>query len=813
MDAVDASFLQRLFTENNELRSAQHALTRELFNKNLIIESLEEDLLNLRENQEKVATSAKDLSGTLKPVQDTLEAVFNGDNSRELQNALVALDHQRNELRSLKEELAHTKQALEEHQKINDQRENELHDLRAELLSCKRQFEEKETKFSLSTRTSAVPRATTPDLPSHYKKQLSQLKDQLQESDALIQKQQKQMLDISTEASLKYSEQQTQLQGLEALLESVMRQYEEFLQVTKLEHEQSRSTQQAEYVHLKEGFENYKKQQFEEKRNWMLEHQGMLFTMQALFDEYRKSSEFLFTLEISKLEDELVSQSLRYEHEIMYIVQAKDKFYAEMMVSKDAKIMNLIEGSDLTSLLQKHEADIEAVRRDYQIELERMKTQQDGEQKQIIQLLQRQNSVLETKAEKLSLHIKNLETRLKEYQTQLDFKKVQFLEKEEQVLNLEHEMQRLLQLEKEKYLQVIQEKEFLRHRVIRLTMESKGVGQTTLDAMVKKLSKETFDLQRQFLDTTHTQETLQTQKLQLEKKNKYLNHWNGFLESELKKRNDEFHHLVVTFESFLKQRSKHIRKERLKKWHQSLLHSPLTLDPTKNPSPSPFPSSPSLAIESRTHPKNALNRTVPNDGTAFVKVEPPESFPGSVSRGHRELDTSGTEKQEMERAFAYLKRFKTISHVFTREENFKQAHHQSWENALNGQPQKLPMEDPQDGLYSEGTHVSSIPLPLYQLYSEKGFNEVPPSQVYTSPTKPTSANTATKASKPLHGNDLSKVPIYDYENKPIPSTANPSHSSERDSTSPLAIGKFKGGKVLQLPLSSKKNKKKKTGCL
>jgi hypothetical protein len=77
--------------------------------------------------------------------------------------------------------------------------------------------------------------------------------------------------------------------------------------------------------------------------------------MQSQFEEYRITAEFMFNTEMAKLEDELSLQATRYEHEIMYVIQAKDKFYADMMVAKDAKIMNLIEGSDLQSLMQKHE--------------------------------------------------------------------------------------------------------------------------------------------------------------------------------------------------------------------------------------------------------------------------------------------------------------------------------------------------------------------------------------------------------------------------------------------------------------------------
>ena len=77
--------------------------------------------------------------------------------------------------------------------------------------------------------------------------------------------------------------------------------------------------------------------------------------MQSQFDEYRSTAELLFNVEMMKLEDELASQAIRYEQEIMYVIQAKDKFYSDMMVAKDAKIMGLIEGSDLQGIMQKHE--------------------------------------------------------------------------------------------------------------------------------------------------------------------------------------------------------------------------------------------------------------------------------------------------------------------------------------------------------------------------------------------------------------------------------------------------------------------------
>jgi len=77
--------------------------------------------------------------------------------------------------------------------------------------------------------------------------------------------------------------------------------------------------------------------------------------IQCQLDEFRAAQEFIFNIENSKFQDLLSSQALRYEQEILYIIQVKDKVYAEMMIAKDGKIMSLIEGSDLLTLIQRNE--------------------------------------------------------------------------------------------------------------------------------------------------------------------------------------------------------------------------------------------------------------------------------------------------------------------------------------------------------------------------------------------------------------------------------------------------------------------------
>ena len=108
-----------------------------------------------------------------------------------------------------------------------------------------------------------------------------------------------------------------------------------------------------------------------------------------------------------------------------------------MMVSKDAKIMALIEGSDLQNVLQKHEMNMEALRKEHAREIERVKTDQETEQKNHIGLLQRHNMSLESKAEKLQTHIKTLETKIKELINTIEVKTKIIMEKDDQRIRLE----------------------------------------------------------------------------------------------------------------------------------------------------------------------------------------------------------------------------------------------------------------------------------------------------------------------------------------------------------------------------------------
>lgn len=91
--------------------------------------------------------------------------------------------------------------------------------------------------------------------------------------------------------------------------------------------------------------------QFEDKRQLLREHQEVVHALQTQFEEYRSTAEFLFSTEAAKLEDKLNTQMVKYEAEIKYIIRAKDQHYDSMVTAKDAKILSLIEGTDLQGFL------------------------------------------------------------------------------------------------------------------------------------------------------------------------------------------------------------------------------------------------------------------------------------------------------------------------------------------------------------------------------------------------------------------------------------------------------------------------------
>lgn len=261
------------------------------------------------------------------------------------------------------------------------------------------------------------------------------------------------------------------------------------MELTKLEGEAQRKNQQEQYETLRITFEQCKRDQLDSKRKMLEEYEGLLLSMQAQFDEYRTTAEFLFNSELARFEDELSTQAARYEQEIMYIIQMKDKFYADMMVAKDAKIMSLIEGSDLQSIIQKHEVDIDLIRREFSKELERVKSSQESEQQSIVEMLQRQNSGLEEKIGKLHQQLKSNETKMKDLMATIEGKNREMVEKDEARAKIEADFQQRIEELNNKLNNTVQDRERLRHKIIRMKMMARGEGEMSVENMLRRITK------------------------------------------------------------------------------------------------------------------------------------------------------------------------------------------------------------------------------------------------------------------------------------------------------------------------------------
>ncbi|KAI9344001.1 hypothetical protein BDR26DRAFT_857979 [Obelidium mucronatum] len=624
MDKEDADFLHILFRENNELRLKYNAGQRELYNKTVQYEAAEEEIRQLKLKAElsgnpgaaaatpdRASTAASGLgSGASRPTTTASSKRPKGTpdstlpppapapvaahpTAKELQEALFSLERKNAELKLLNEDYNAIKGAMDDQMAM------------AGKTPIRKQLQE-------------APQADTTDL-----------KIEIEIKDGIISNMKKQAIEMATDADRKNNELQNQLQGVETLIEGIRKEYEEFIQVTKLETESFRTNQLNEYNELKASFEALKLAQFDEKKRLASEYAGLLHSMQSQFEEYRTATEYMFNSEIAKLEEELSHQSLKFEHEVMYVIQAKDKFYADMMVSKDAKIMNLIEGSDLQTLMQKHEMDTENLRKDHAREIEMVKSDQESEQKNLISLLQRHNVSLESKCEKLQAHLKTLEMRIRELMGTIETKMKIINDREEQKIRLEAEYESKLAECHAQITALGHEKEHLRHKVIRLNLNAKGEGGNSIENMIKRISRETTDLHVEFEQLSIRYDSLIGENQVLVKRLKEREKFAEFMEKEVARRTEEYLAMTNTFEEFLLSRARQSRRDRSKK-----------LPKIQEPPPA-------LLAKSMYKP-SLLKSVIPDrdDKSATISEE------------------AGDRKLELERGNLYLRKFKTLSRAF-----------------------------------------------------------------------------------------------------------------------------------------------------
>ncbi|KAJ3134698.1 hypothetical protein HK100_003382 [Physocladia obscura] len=250
-----------------------------------------------------------------------------------------------------------------------------------------------------------------------------------------------------------------------------------------------------------------------------------------------------------------------------------------------------------------------------------VKSNQESEQKNLIALLQRQNISLESKCEKLQTHLKTLEIRIRDLMGTVEAKIKLINDREDAKLKQEAEYESKLSECQAQISILSQEKEHLRHKVIRLNLNAKGEGGNTIDNMIKRISRETSNLQTEFEHLSNRHDTLIAENQVLLKKLTEREKFADFMEKEVTRRTEEYISMTNTFEEFIAGRAKQSRKERAKKL-------PKLDNGTENSRPSEY------AASMPEKPRSAT------------------------------ADFSTEKKQELERGKLYLKKFKTLSRAF-----------------------------------------------------------------------------------------------------------------------------------------------------
>eukprot|EP00743_Colponemidia_sp_Colp-15_P005988 GILK01006435.1.p1 GENE.GILK01006435.1~~GILK01006435.1.p1 ORF type:complete len:863 (-),score=257.14 GILK01006435.1:76-2664(-) len=377
-------------------------------------------------------------------------------------------------------------------------------------------------------------------------------------SRTVMDRQRHQLLVVAEEANRRHNELQNLLQGNQRFLDEVKLDYEEYVQTSRLERDAIRRLQEDEYQRLKQEHDNFKKKAVEDKRQLVQEQSEVVQALQAQFEEYRSTAEFLFNSEADKLEEKLNTEMQKYEQEISYIIKVKDQQFDDMMTSKDAKIMNLIEGTDFQILLNKHEIELEQVRKSYQEKEKKLRSKLEADHKRVLAETQKQIQTQELVSEKLRNQQIELERRITMTYETISKQKDEMSAKEETHLEQLHNMQRKVDEGHKQRELLLQDVQNARHRIIRLKMKLEHADdQLTVEGLIKKLQGDVTKLNEQYETSVTRYDSIQLDSKDLTKKLEKANNQIALLQNELERRTEEFQKLTVTFQTFLQRRIRH----------------------------------------------------------------------------------------------------------------------------------------------------------------------------------------------------------------------------------------------------------------
>ncbi|GBG28806.1 Hypothetical Protein FCC1311_050272 [Hondaea fermentalgiana] len=527
---------QRLYQEVNALRGQARELQLKHDNQSVLLKHTEEELRELKIKYRKLRAGQQGDGGAalghaspeaaLESVRKQLEA-----KEQELQKTHALLDKTLYENGTLEANIEDIRdreaQNLAEIERLNMRLES-LQDALNSVKTVAYQFEEENQSLTEELRDLRVVEAELRESIANKDDILGSLQSEAQmigkqKSDMNAARRERnrntrQVLLLAENSNRMQGEMHASLLAHQRLLEELKTEYEEHAELVRAEWNLDRKSKIEDYDRLSEQLENLKIIQLEDKEQLLQEQGEVVRALQTQFEEYRQTAEYLFTTEAAKLEDKVRIQAAKYEEEIKYMVKAKDQHFDTMMSAKDAKILNLIEGTDLQSILIKHEQEIEQLRRSHADDLAAMRQRTEAEQRDTIAALRKQIDASAVVHAKLEGRLAKADERVREA-LDLNRKRLeQQAQREEKHMEDLQAIQNLLEEAHRAKEKLNQDKQDLRHRIVRLKIKVKGDGDETLPNLVKRLSLETSSLKAKYNKMLGHHELVVKKHRQLEQK-------------------------------------------------------------------------------------------------------------------------------------------------------------------------------------------------------------------------------------------------------------------------------------------------------
>ena len=283
---------------------------------------------------------------------------------------------------------------------------------------------------------------------------------------------------------------QNQLHASQKICQTQRLELDEFTAQLRTEWSVEKAENEAKITRLKRRYARLRTLQFEDKQQLLRESQEVVRAMQSQFEEFRRLAEHLFSIEAKQLEHKLHTQVESYEEELRYVTLAKDADYDQLVRSKDAKIMSLIEGTDFNAILIKHAMELQQQRQRHVEAVAVLRREWKVIAKKDNEAMQSIVSDRDADIEALKHRIETAEERHRHLHESIDSQRVAMNKREERrnVIMMDKSNEISILTKKNRSLEQI--KLNLRHQVLKLRLDATGGYNESLISLINRLKKE-----------------------------------------------------------------------------------------------------------------------------------------------------------------------------------------------------------------------------------------------------------------------------------------------------------------------------------